>query len=1003
MCVGVWTCACMYMCACVCLYEEVAPHYSHTHHLLVSRSHLTPPSCLTAPLLPRPTPPPPFPSFPHPSSPRSFEPQINIDEGPDDSSVVTNADVLGQVASGLSSAGGVEALGKWMCFRTIKAGTEVYEKPMTASQACDARDALAKGIYSKLFDWLVSHINANISCNEGVVGHIGILDIFGFESFVVNSFEQLCINFANEKLQQKFTQDVFKTVQVEYEEEGIDWGHIAFVDNQEVLSLIEGQMGLLALLNEECVRPKGSDEGYASKVVTMHGDNANFEKPRLLRNAFTVIHYAGGVTYTTEGFLDKNRDTMPDDLLALVRSSPQPLLASIMKVKAPPAAAAGGKPARRGRKSRVGGGGDTVGSQFKVQLAELMRSIGETAVSYVRCIKPNANKSPDEIDSVMVVNQLRYAGVIEAIRISRAAFPNRMLHDECFQRFNFLLPTTAAAAVDTSALGAVDTSSAPGGLSGEKVRAMLGVLLQGYTHEASSTSVGGESKGSDGGDGGAAAEVVLEVFQIGKTRSYFRHGVQEHLEDLRTAQRNIRIVNIQRIVKGWICHKAYRHLRRASIMVESAARCWNARVRFVAIRTGLLGLQSIARGAQGRKIAHARRRYVSAVAIQSRARARAKQRAFKRLVEAAVRIQSCARMRHEKCAFKVALHEKKEEAKMSNQLAALQRRLDEEMAGRQKMEEDNRALEIKLQSGGGGGGGNAGQVAAAAASSPGGGGQGVGSPGRGSADDSARGRHASDDGILQDAGEMLRVLKEENARLRQDNERFKESTHRLKQELAMVKRAHDSAGASFSALNEGFKQIVKENQSQKVVLEKMNDQVRRAVLEEDRLKDERDTYKSLYSAELQVRVKMEAMVNELEVQLHRGSFSQDRVLRASNAAMHKSEDALKAIAGDVEVLFDPKSPGTPTGRPAGGRRAVPGADRSPQYLDASPTGDRRGGRGSPGGEGGGAGGGQKEGGRPHTMRLAKAASQRLLSRKASATDSMNKTASSLWKSAKSWF
>jgi len=258
---------------------------------------------------------------------------------------------------------------------------------------------------------------------------VGLLDIFGFESFAINRFEQLCINYANEKLQQKFTLDVFKAVQQEYTEEGIPWDRIEFKDNAPLLSLIEAKLGIIAMINEECVRPKGSDENFVSKLKTVHQDDPAFSTPKLgadRERQFTIQHYAGSVTYTTSGWLERNRDTISEDLFALMRTSSNPVVAKVFSVEdAVEKVESARKP-------------DTVMTKFKSSLGQLMETIGHTTTQYVRCIKPNKNKSAAEVDNMMVVEQLRCAGVIEAIRISRAGFPARMPLADFAKRFGVL-------------------------------------------------------------------------------------------------------------------------------------------------------------------------------------------------------------------------------------------------------------------------------------------------------------------------------------------------------------------------------------------------------------------------------------------------------------------------------------------------------------------------------------------------------------------------------------
>ncbi|CAM9773650.1 unnamed protein product, partial [Discosporangium mesarthrocarpum] len=228
-------------------------------------------------------------------------------------------------------------LGKHLTHRTMKAVMDLYEVPLSAGDAGNTRDGLAKEVYFLVFDWLVGRINDSTRCppqngtKKGLGGTVDLLDIFGFESFIVNSFEQLCINYANEKLQQKFTQDVFKDVQVEYKEQGIPWSHIDFTDNAVVLAMIEEpRKGLLPLLDEECMLPKGTDEAYTSKAVRSYKDHPNFSKDRLATSLqFSIAHYAGEVIYDTLGFVEKNRDQLHGDLLKMLSLSTNKILRSL--------------------------------------------------------------------------------------------------------------------------------------------------------------------------------------------------------------------------------------------------------------------------------------------------------------------------------------------------------------------------------------------------------------------------------------------------------------------------------------------------------------------------------------------------------------------------------------------------------------------------------------------------------------------------------------------------
>uniref|UniRef100_A0A8C6ZJP2 Myosin motor domain-containing protein n=1 Tax=Nothoprocta perdicaria TaxID=30464 RepID=A0A8C6ZJP2_NOTPE len=229
---------------------------------------------------------------------------------------------------------GVEAapVARWLCHRKLVATGETYVKPLSRQQALDSRDALAKHVYGQVFRWMASRVNRALRSPEGHHTSIGILDIYGFEMFELNSFEQFCINYANEKLQQLFNLHVFKLEQEEYVAEEIPWVFVDFCDNQPCIELIEGRLGILDLLNEECKVGKGSDGSWAQKLYQTHLGSSHFQKPKRPMDAFIVCHFAGKVEYQCHGFVEKNRDTVPEELVGLLRAS---------KVRAVPATAPG--------------------------------------------------------------------------------------------------------------------------------------------------------------------------------------------------------------------------------------------------------------------------------------------------------------------------------------------------------------------------------------------------------------------------------------------------------------------------------------------------------------------------------------------------------------------------------------------------------------------------------------------------------------------------------------
>lgn len=320
--------------------------------------------------------------------------------------------------------------------RTMATKGETYKVPLSPDSAKEGADALAKEIYGKIFLWVVKAINGKTCAEEAAAaagkplgpkkfGLIGLLDIFGFESFPVNRFAQLCINYANEKLQQKFTEDIFKAVMEEYKFEGIPLDEIKYDDNTDVLALIEGRTGLCALLNEECVRPKGSGEGFVNKALA-----ANKNSPALFANktdkmSFGVIHYAGRVYYDAENFVDSNKDTLPTDLEDAACKCTNSIIANAFNFeKYQAAAGAGGKKgAPKRQKSNIMA--PTVWTKYKTQLSHLMTSLYATQSKYIRCIKPNTVKKPLKMEHKTSVEQLRYAGIVAGVTISRSAFPNR--------------------------------------------------------------------------------------------------------------------------------------------------------------------------------------------------------------------------------------------------------------------------------------------------------------------------------------------------------------------------------------------------------------------------------------------------------------------------------------------------------------------------------------------------------------------------------------------------
>ncbi|XP_009068415.1 PREDICTED: unconventional myosin-Vb-like, partial [Acanthisitta chloris] len=209
----------------------------------------------------------------------------------------------------------------WLCHRKLVTASETYVKNMTRPEVENARDALAKHIYAQLFKWIVQRINKALHTSVKQQSFIGVLDIYGFEMFEQNSFEQFCINYANEKLQQQFNLHVFKLEQDEYMKEEIPWTFIDFYDNQPCIDLIETKLGILDLLDEECKMPKGTDRNWTQKLYNRHTGSPHFQKPRASGTSFIILHFADKVKYESIGFLEKNRDTVHEEQIDILKTS----------------------------------------------------------------------------------------------------------------------------------------------------------------------------------------------------------------------------------------------------------------------------------------------------------------------------------------------------------------------------------------------------------------------------------------------------------------------------------------------------------------------------------------------------------------------------------------------------------------------------------------------------------------------------------------------------------
>uniref|UniRef100_A0A672M8E6 Unconventional myosin-Va-like n=1 Tax=Sinocyclocheilus grahami TaxID=75366 RepID=A0A672M8E6_SINGR len=577
-----------------------------------------------------------------------------------------------------------ESMAHWLCHKKLKTATETLNKPVTRLEAINGRDALAKHIYAKLFSWIVSQVNKALSTSSKPHSFIGVLDIYGFETFEVNSFEQFCINYANEKLQQQFNMHVFKLEQEEYMKEQIPWTLIDFYDNQPCINLIEAKMGLLDLLDEECTMPKGSDDSWAQKLYNTHlKKSSHFEKPRMSNKAFIILHFADKVEYQCDGFLEKNKDTVNEEQINALKASKFALLVELFQDEETPVAPSSTAPSGRAKVGRSTQSfrehKKSVGLQFRNSLHLLMDTLNATTPHYVRCIKPNDVKAPFMLDPHRAVQQLRACGVLETIRISSAGFPSRWTYQEFFSRYRVLMRQKEF-------------------LSDRKLtcQSVLERLVQNK-----------------------------DKYQFGKTKIFFRAGQVAYLEKLRADKLRAACIHIQKTIRCWLARKKYLRIRQAAITLQRytrghQARClcktlrrtraavifqkytrmWAARRQFLRQRAAAVLIQRLLRGYTARL---EYKRLVcehKALLIQRWVRGFLARWRFRRIKRAVVYLQCCVRRmlaRRELKKLKIEArsveHYKKLNVGMENKIMQLQRKLDEQHKDNRELSEQTRQME----------------------------------------------------------------------------------------------------------------------------------------------------------------------------------------------------------------------------------------------------------------------------------------------------------------------
>ncbi|XP_012569386.1 myosin-6-like isoform X1 [Cicer arietinum] len=541
-----------------------------------------------------------------------------------------------------------KALEDSLCKRVIVTRDETITKWLDPESAALSRDALAKIVYTRLFDWLVDTINNSIGQDPESKSLIGVLDIYGFESFNNNSFEQFCINLTNEKLQQHFNQHVFKMEQEEYKKEEIDWSYIEFVDNQDILDLIEKKPGgIISLLDEACMFPRSTHETFAQKLYQTFKDHKRFSKPKLSRSDFTICHYAGDVTYQTEFFLDKNKDYVVAEHQALLYASKCSFVSGLF----PPS------PEESSKQSKF----SSIGSRFKQQLQSLLETLSSTEPHYIRCVKPNNLLKPAIFENKNVLLQLRCGGVMEAIRISCAGYPTRKVFDEFVDRFGLLAPEALN--------GSSDEVTAC-------KRILKNVRLEGY--QIGKTKVFLRA--------GQMAELDMRRSEIlGKSASIIQRKVRSYLARRSFISLRLSAVQIQAACRGQLARQVYEGMCReaSSLLIQRYFRMHIARKAYKELYASAVSIQTGMRMMAARCELNIRRRTGAATVIQSHCRKYLAQLHFTKLKKATIATQ---------CAWrgKVARRELRKLKMAAKETGALQ-------AAKSKLEKQVEDLTLRLQ------------------------------------------------------------------------------------------------------------------------------------------------------------------------------------------------------------------------------------------------------------------------------------------------------------------
>ena len=520
---------------------------------------------------------------------------------------VENSPIFEKVC-GLLGIADPAALEQALTTKTISTKAETYVSPISVAQSRDFRDALARQLYGLLFLRLVDKANESIGYLNNLSLFVGVLDIFGFECFKTNSFEQLCINFTNERLQQFFNNFVFKLEEALYKKEEIPWDPLDFPDNQDSVDLIaESKMGIFAMLDEECVVPGGTDKGFCNKLIAKYQNTRRFDVIKTKSDWFVVRHFAGPVSYASEGFLEKNRDQLSVPIYSVMKASSNSFVASMFV----------SQQERRdftasdGRKKKL----LTLSNEFKDQLQLLMDTVTQTEPHFIRCIKPNPQNLPDVYDRPSVTEQLRYGGVLQAVQVSRAGYPVRINHADMWLEYRCVLRHKS-------------TRDALAKLPSPQIRA-----LQMMQHLETELKI--------------PRHLVTNSISwaVGKTLVFMKHEAYERLQSARLVLRNESATKLQARYRAYVQQKIYLFTLVCVRKMQALIRGKLVRLKVARIRkeSAAIVVQSVIRMALVR-FEYLRKR-AAAIRIQSRRRGIIVRRKFAtiKVDRAALRIQAAWR------------------------------------------------------------------------------------------------------------------------------------------------------------------------------------------------------------------------------------------------------------------------------------------------------------------------------------------------------------------------